>query len=292
METYSSVMLIVLILSIMCGNISAMPSFFGLLDMTYNYDNNTLYWPTGRKFEKKTFESETNGNWKATGEFCSGEHAGTHMDAPYHFAKGKRSIEDIPLELLRGPAVVINITAKASRYADAVVAVEDIKAWEKKHGPVPMGAIVLMNSGWGKRWPNFRQFFGSDDPGDLANFHFPGFSPEVAEFLVNKRSIIGVGVDTPSLDNGKSTDMAVHRILSQANIFGLEYVANMHKVPEKGALVYALPMKISGGSGAPTRVFARIPPASAGALIFPQSTVLSAVLALYALLNSAAVLKC
>jgi kynurenine formamidase len=116
-----------------------------------------------------------------------------------------------------------------------------------------------MHSGWAGRWPNKKEYLGTDVPGDVENLHFPGFSFEAAEFLLSQRAIDAVGVDTPSIDYGQSKDFTVHRILSEANIPGLENVAQLDRLPETGATVVALPMKIGGGSGAPVRIIAFVP---------------------------------
>jgi kynurenine formamidase len=116
-----------------------------------------------------------------------------------------------------------------------------------------------MYSGWGSRWPDRKRYLGTDVPADTANLHFPGFSKEAAEFLVNQRDIDAIGVDTPSIDPGPSQDFIVHRIINGANKPGFENLANLDRVPPTGATLIALPMKIAGGSGAPLRAIAVLP---------------------------------
>ena len=116
-----------------------------------------------------------------------------------------------------------------------------------------------MYSGWGKYWGNRKQYFGTDEPGDVANLHFPGFSKEAAEFLIKQRGVKAVGVDTPSIDHGPSRDFIVHQILGGANVPIFENVAALDRLPAKGATIFAIPMKIKGGSGAPLRIFAQLP---------------------------------
>ena len=116
-----------------------------------------------------------------------------------------------------------------------------------------------MHSGWGKYWGERKRYFGTDAPGDTENLHFPGFSKEVAEFLVKQRGVKAVGLDTPSIDHGPSRDFIAHRIFGAANVPIFENVAAVERLPPKGATIFALPMKIKGGSGAPLRIFAILP---------------------------------
>jgi len=137
--------------------------------------------------------------------------------------------------------------------------VADLEAWEKQHGRIPKGALVLMLSGWGERWPDKKRYLGTDQPGDVEHLHFPGFSREAAEFLVSQRDIDAIGVDTPSMDYGPSKDFIVHQIINGADKPGLENVANLDKLPATGATLIALPMKIAKGSGGPARIIALLP---------------------------------
>jgi kynurenine formamidase len=181
------------------------------------------------------------------------------MDAPLHFAEGRRTTEQVPLANCIGPAVVIDVSTQASRDADYRLSAEDVRAWERRHGRIPDGAIVVMNSGWGERWPDKRRYLGTDKPMDVANLHFPGFSKEAAELLVNERRIAALAVDTPSIDYGQSNDFIVHQILGGANRPAFENVAHVDRLPPTGATIIALPMKIEGGSGGPTRIVAVVP---------------------------------
>jgi kynurenine formamidase len=116
-----------------------------------------------------------------------------------------------------------------------------------------------MYSGWGRHWPDKARYLGTETPGDPKTLHFPGFSKEAAEFLVKERAIDGVGIDTPSIDHGPSRDFIVHQVLNGADRYALENVANLDRLPPKGATLLALPMKIKGGSGGPVRIIAVLP---------------------------------
>jgi len=232
-----------------------------VIDLTYSFDEHTIYWPTAESFHLEVVSAQKTaaGYWYAANNICLAEHGGTHMDAPIHFAEGKHAADQVPIQQLIGPAVVIDVRAQAAKDADYRVAVADLEAWEKQHGRIPQGAIVLMFSGWGARWPDKKTYLGTDKPGDVANLHFPGFSKEAAEFLVSRREIDAIGVDTPSIDYGQSQDFIVHQIINGANKPGLENVAQVEKLPAKGATLIALPMKIAKGSGGPVRIIAILP---------------------------------
>lgn len=232
-----------------------------VIDLTYSFDEHTIFWPTAKPFQLEIVSAAKTeaGFWYAANNICLAEHGGTHMDAPIHFAEGKWAADEVPVQQLIGPAVVIDVQAQAGKNADYRLTVADLEAWEKTHGRIPSGAMVLMLSGWGARWPDKKRYLGTDQPGDVANLHFPGFSKEAAEFLVSQREIDAIGVDTPSIDHGQSTDFIVHQIINRANKPGLENVANLEKLPAKGATLIALPMKIAKGSGGPARIIAILP---------------------------------
>jgi len=181
------------------------------------------------------------------------EHSGTHMDAPAHFAEGGLTAEKLPVETLIAPLAVIHIHEKAARDPDAQVTLDDLMAYERQHGRLPKGALVAMHSGWEARWKDPKAFLNQDASGTL---HFPGFSPEAAEFLVREREIVGVGVDTLSLDFGPSKDFKAHLILLGAGKYGLENLANLAQVPPAGALIFVGAPKHRGASGGPVRAVA------------------------------------
>ncbi len=181
------------------------------------------------------------------------EHNGTHVDAPVHFAKGKWSADEIPDAALIAPAVVIHVHDRAKAEADTAVTVDDVRAWEQKHGRIPAGAAVFMHSGWEARASDQAAFRNADARNVL---HFPGFGKEAAEFLVKERSIVGIGVDTLSLDPGTSKDFAAHFTVLGANKWGIENLANLAKIPESGATVFVGVPRVKGASGGPARVVA------------------------------------
>ena len=233
-----------------------------IIDLTYSFDENTVFWPTAEGFIlNKGFHGITDkGYYYSSNEFSTAEHGGTHLDAPIHFYEGRNSADEIPLEKLIGKAVVIDVLKQCEENRNYLIGIEDFKNWEKVNGKIPVGSIVLLKSGFGKYWPDRIKYMGTDERGDdaVAKLHFPGLSEEGAMWLVNKRKIKAVGIDTPSIDYGQSKYFKSHVVLCGANTPIFENVANLHKLPPKGFEVIALPMKIKGGSGGPARIIAII----------------------------------
>lgn len=231
-----------------------------LVDLTYSFDEKTIYWPTSKPF---TWEKEawgrSEGFWYTAARYSASEHGGTHIDAPIHFAEGGATVDEIPLSNLVGEAVVIDISEACRNDADYLLTVRDITNWEDRHGRLPDHSIVLIRTGWGRFWGDRKKYLGTDVPLDTANLHFPGISREAAELLAKQRKVTAVGIDTASLDHGSSKDFIAHQVLTGGNLYGLENVANLDALPPKGATVIALPMKIKGGTGGPTRIVAILP---------------------------------
>jgi kynurenine formamidase len=175
-----------------------------------------------------------------------------------HFAEGSWSVGEIPVERLVGPAVVVGVEEAAAADRDYLATVEDFRAWEAEHGRIPDGAIVLLRTGYGRFWPDREAYLGTDltGPEAVPHLHFPGLHPDAARWLVDERRIHVFGLDTPSTDRGQSTDFLTHRVFGEANVPGLENVANLDRLPARGFTVVALPMKIAEGSGAPVRIVA------------------------------------
>ena len=232
-----------------------------LIDLTYALDEQTVFWPTNKPFtwEKAAWGRTANGYWYASGDFSMSEHGGTHIDAPIHFAEGRLAVDEIPLQKLIAPAVVVDVRASVTENRDYRLSRQDLDRWESRHGLIQQGAVVLMLTGWGQGWPDRSRYLGSATPSDPKTLHFPGFSKEAAEFLVKERHIDGIGIDTPSIDHGPSQDFIVHQIINGANLYGLENIANLEKLPPKGAILLALPIKIKGGTGGPVRIIAVLP---------------------------------
>ncbi len=196
-------------------------------------------------------------NW-----FKCGEHTGTHFDAPIHWITGKdyqgNSTDTIPVEKFVGSACVIDVSADVNKNPDHLVTVEQIEAWEAKHGKIPAGSWVLIRSDWSKR----------TDPKEFLNFkedgpHTPGWHQDAVPFLAKERNVRGVGVETVGTDAGQafkfSPAFPCHHLMHGANKFGLASLTNLDKLPPTGAIIVAAPLKIKKGSGSPLRVLAMIP---------------------------------
>lgn len=248
-----------------CATTSRAPLDLGeaeLVDLTWAFDARTLYWPTSPSaFELKQLSyGPTPGGWfYAANAVCTPEHGGTHLDAPIHFAEGKRTADEIPLRQLLAPAVVLDVTENAAANADYRLTADDVRAWEARHGAIAAGTIVLLRTGWGARWPDRKRYFGDDTPGATDHLHFPSYGEDSARLLVTERRVAAIGVDTASIDYGQSRDFIVHRVANGADVPGFENVANLERLPPRGAFVIALPMKIARGSGGPLRIVAAIP---------------------------------
>jgi kynurenine formamidase len=233
-----------------------------VVDLTYAFDEKTIYWPTSPSaFELKSLARGTvPGGWfYASNAFCTPEHGGTHLDAPIHFSESGRATDQIPPRQLIAAAAVIDVRKQAAAEPDYRLSVSDVRDWEMRHGTIAPGTIVLLRTGWGSRWPNRKAYLGDDTPGDASKLHFPSYGSEAARLLVHERRVGALGVDTASIDPGASKDFPVHRIANGANVPGLENIASLEQLPESGAWVIALPMKIAGGSGGPLRIVALLP---------------------------------
>ena len=239
------------------------------IDLSYSFSDSTLYWPnnpTGFKLDTQANGVTPGGFFYSSYAFFAPEHGGTHLDAPVHFAQGKQSADQVPLENLTGSAVVIDVSEKALKNRDYLISINDIEEWEKKNDTIPKGSIVLFRTGYGAFYPDAAKYFGTSEKGNgaIPLLHFPGIDPATAEWLVTRRNIKALGLDTPSIDYGQSKDFRTHQVLLGKNIPAFENVANLDKVPVKGAYVVALPMKIKNGSGGPLRIVAWLEKTAAG----------------------------
>jgi kynurenine formamidase len=232
------------------------------IDLTHDLSSEAVFWPTAKPFEMTTdFEGKTEkGYYYSAYSFCTAEHGGTHIDAPVHFAEGGHSVDKIPLEQLIGNAAVVDVTAAVARNRDYLIGIEDFSRWETEHGKIPDGSIVLLRTGFGAYWPQASKYLGTGLRGQdgVAALSFPGLSAAAAAWLIEARGIKAVGIDTASIDFGKSTEFAAHVALMTHNVPAFENVANLELLPATGAYVIALPTKLRGGSGGPLRIIARI----------------------------------
>jgi kynurenine formamidase len=185
-------------------------------------------------------------------EWTFDEHSGTHIDAPAHFVAGGRFTPQLRLRELVLPIVVIDIAKRAKSDPDTVVEAADLRRFEKRHGRIPDGALVAMDSGWAEKVRDDAAYKGGP-PGD---YHFPGFGDEAVEFLLERRKAAAIGVDTLSLDHGQSSTFSVHVNWLNADNYGVENLANLDKLPPHGATAVVGVIPWQDGSGGPARVIA------------------------------------
>lgn len=233
------------------------------IDLTHDFSEETIYWPTAQGFK---LEPEFRGitprkYFYAANRYRASEHGGTHLDAPVHFAEGRKPVDQLSIDQLSGAAVVVDVSAKVEKDVDYQISIADLKAWEDKHGRIPAQSIVLLCTGFAKHWPDPVKYLGTAEKGPEAvpKLHFPGLHRDAAAWLVSERSIKAVGLDTASIDHGQSTLFESHRALFEKDVPVFENVAGLNQLPPIGAYVMALPMKIKDGSGAPLRIVAWVP---------------------------------
>lgn len=231
------------------------------IDLTHSFDDATIYWPTepGFRFERGNNGRTPKGYYYAANRFATAEHGGTHLDAPRHFAEGHHTVDEVPIDRLMGEAVVIDVSAKCEANPIYEVTADDLVAWEERHGRQLVDVIVLLRTGWAKRWGDRAAYLGTAKigPDAVPLLRFPGLAPEAATWLVEHRRVKAVGIDTASIDHGPSTVFGSHVALCSGNVPIFENVADISTLPAEGAVVIALPMKIAGGSGGPLRIIAR-----------------------------------
>ena len=226
-----------------------------VLDLAYAINDRLVPWPG----DKRWFEADVNASVERDGYFTRSfwmlEHYGTHLDAPIHFPPGKTPVDQIPPRQFFGMAAVLDVRAEGAADADYQLPAPRIDDWEKRHGQISEGAIVLLRTGWASRWPDARSYRNEDERGRM---HFPGFSMEAVERLI-ERKVSGIGCDTMSVDCGASQEFAVHHLALGAGLYHLENLSDLSELPEKGAFLVVAPIKLEGGSGGPVRVFALLP---------------------------------
>lgn len=190
-----------------------------------------------------------------------GEHVGTHFDAPIHWISGRDSLDvsQVPPQHLVAPAVVIDKSAETEKNPDYLLTVEDIRAFEAEHGPLPEGGWLLFRTGWDARAHDKEAFLNASS----GQPHSPGFDTECARWLAEESLLVGVGVETVGIDAGAAggfdPPFPVHYYLLGAGKYGVTQLANLASLPPTGALLIVAPLKLTGGTGSPIRALALVP---------------------------------
>lgn len=235
-----------------------------LIDLTHSFGADTIVWPTEQDFRLVIQQAGENpgGYFYASNRLEMAEHGGTHIDAPIHFARGKQTLDQVPIERLVGTGVRLDVTAQCANDRNYRVTLEDFEQWEARHGRIQDRAIVLLDTGFAQFWPSRQDYLGTELRGQegVRALHFPGLHPEAAVWLVRERQIKAVGIDTASIDFGQSTKFETHVALLSHNVPVFENLAGLRDLPVEGFYVIALPMKIAGGTGGPLRIIAVLPP--------------------------------
>lgn len=231
-----------------------------IVDLTHPFGADTIVWPTEQDFKLVVQHAEDmpGGYYYASNRMEMPEHGGTHIDAPIHFSRGKQTLDQIPINRMAGAAVHIDVQAQCARDRDYQVTIRDVERWEATHERIPNHSIVLVDTGFARYWPARKEYLGTELRGQagVRALHFPGLHPDTAAWLVRERQVKALGIDTASIDYGQSTTFEAHIALLSRNVPVFENLADLHRLPEKGFDVIALPMKIAGGTGGPLRIIA------------------------------------
>jgi kynurenine formamidase len=226
-----------------------------VVDLTAPLDANTVMWPDAPPPVAETILTvEGDGFYNRRLTFV--EHSGTHFDAPCHMVAGGLTVDQIDPDRLVRPVAVIDISADCTGNPDAILTLDQVRAWEDRHGPVPQGSAVFLRTGWEEFCTDPLRYANAGGP-----LRFPGYGADAARFLVEERGVVGLGIDTLGIDPGVADDFVVHRQISHPKgVWHVENLVNLSKLPPTGAWVMVGPLKLVGGSGSPARVLALVPP--------------------------------
>jgi kynurenine formamidase len=238
-----------------------------VIDLTAQLSSSTPTLKLPPQFgQTATFEFEQISNYDDRGpawywnNFRTGEHTGTHFDAPCHWITGKggEDVASVPPQRLVGPAAVLDFSAQATENPDFLLEVAHIRAWEREHGPLPEGGWLLYRTGWDARSHLQDAFLNADENGP----HTPGVSIDCARWLADESPVVGLGVETVGTDAGAAAgfdpSFPCHTYMHGAGKYGLTQLQNLALLPPTGVILIASPLKILGGSGSPARVVALV----------------------------------
>lgn len=231
---------------------------FKLVDLSHTIDPTIPLWPGSDPFCMKIRFDYDHGNGRSGSRsvaYSMVAGTGTHMDAPAHFIKGGKTLNQFSLQELVVPVCIMSVQHQVNDDSDYTLQPVDIQNWEKQHGKIPAGCVVIMNTGWAQRWPDLQYFLNEDADGIK---HFPGFSVEACHILL-KRNIVGIGIDTFSLDPGNTKDFGVHYLMLGKGLYFIECLANLDQLPPVGAFIGSFPIKVAQAPEMPARIIGLIP---------------------------------
>jgi kynurenine formamidase len=224
-----------------------------VIDLGHALSESDPTWSGDKVYTHAVTETREKDGYVA-GRFASDEHFGTHVDAPVHFGEGGLTVDRIPADRLVRPAVSIDIQRQVAANEDYRLTRADVEAFERAHGAIPDGALVLVATGWDRRWPDAARYMNTRDKVK----HFPGLAVDAAAYLARDRHVAGIGIDTASIDYGPSDAFEAHHTTQPLGVYHIENLANLTDLPPTGFTVVVAPIKIKDGSGGPARVFALV----------------------------------
>ena len=239
----------------MSGNVLKTIAYRRVVDLTHPIHSGIPRWPGDPAVRFATAATIKDDGYFLR-RFTMGEHSGTHLSTPAAFYPDAAGSADLPVEALVVPASVVEVSAAAARNPDYALTIDDIAAWERRHGVIAAASLVLLCAGWHRRWSEPERFINADADGVM---HTPGFTEEAAGYLLERRGVAGLGTDTPGIDAGADTGLSVSRLaLAQPRVV-LECLNNLDQLPPTGATVIIGRLPLVGGSGAPAGVLALTP---------------------------------
>ncbi|KAK4874803.1 hypothetical protein RN001_014163 [Aquatica leii] len=226
------------------------------IDLTWSFTSNSFYTKNTHPFllTKQTSRLSEDGTWYAQNEFCTGEHVGTHFNAPYHRNRQGYKVHEIPLKHLIAHGIKVDLRLQTKRLKNkSVLLPQHLEKWVRTHGPIQQYTVLLVQFHWSQYYNNKTLYLGAKNDYELS---FPGISKSAAEWIVKTKKIVGVGVDTAAVDKGIYNSEISKKILLDNNVYVLENLNIPAKFPDDNFALYVLPMKIFDGTGAPLRIIA------------------------------------
>ena len=243
------------IISVVAGDGGRTISYRSVVDLSHLIDTDIPLWPGDPAVDlTPVAEFDTHGYYLR--RLTIGEHSGTHMNAPNSFHAGAAGIDNYAPESLVVPVVVIDVRSQATADPDYALTRDDVEGWEAANGAIAAGSVVVLFTGWQDRWDDPAGFFGEDGDGGL---HFPGFHGDTTQWLLDERSIAGVGIDTHGVDPGQDEEYRTNTAVLATDGIVLENLTNLDQLPPTGATVVIGIMRVADGTGSPASVLAFVP---------------------------------